>query len=168
MQDNDFSTGLQQLFAINLVASTDFRAWFLARTKFGRLWPLARLLHQEQQEWRGQVPWWENWRGNGRHATEMLFIFEVEPTQLRFALHTAIAADVGNLAASKNALRQTAAQSMRDQESLAGYTDFETVLLAPRKLIDQDAHTLSYDRRIPFEDIRGFIPNFGAGRRPAA
>ncbi len=166
MQDNDFRLGLQQLLATNLTASSDFRTWFLARTKFCRLWPLARLLHDEQQLWRGEPPWWGNWRGEGLRATEMLFVFEATPTRLRFALHTDIATDASDLAGAENGACRTAAQSMMSREGLFDYADFETVLLAPQALILDDARTLNFDRRVPFEALRAFIPNFGAGRRP--
>lgn len=46
--------------------------------------------------------------------------------------------------------------------------DFETVLLAPQDLIVNDARTLNFDRRIPFESIAGFLPQFGAWRNDAA
>ncbi len=168
VQDNDFRVGLQQLFAANLTMSTDFQSWFLGRTKFRRLWPLARLLHDEQQEWRGPEPWWGNWLPDDGLTTDMLFVFEVAPTQLRFALHTAIAAGAADLDVSDIATRRIAAESMMNQECFLNYTDFETVLLAPQELIGEDARALNYDRRIAFEAVRDFIPNFGTGRRPAA
>ncbi len=167
MQDNDFSAGLQQIFAANLVISRDFQSWFLARTKFRPLWPLARLLHDEQQASRGQESWWGGWSPGGGLA-DMLLVFEVETTQLRFALHTAIATGASDLDAAETGPARIVSRSMTNPDSFPTYADSETVLLAPQELIISDTRTAKYIRRIPFEDVRGFIPNFGAGRRPAA
>lgn len=165
------SAGLDEIFAGKLAESHEFRSWFLTRTKFGRLWPMARLLQAEQQEMHGQEPWWRNWRGAGsgdRVATAMLFVFEVEQTNLRFALHVENAGRADDLPASEKSSYRMMAQAMMNQECFLNYMDFETVLLAPQELIVGDARTLNFDRRIPFESIAGFVPQFGLGRRRAA
>lgn len=171
MQANAFSAaGLDEIFASRLVESHEFRSWFLSRTKFSRLWPLARLLQVEQQEAQGADPWWRNWRADGESAvaTSMLFIFEVEQTKLRFALHVEGAMSADGLAASEQGSYRTTAQAMMNQERYLNYMDFETVLLAPQALIVGDARTLNFDRRIPFETVAGFVPQFGGGQRAAA
>ena len=61
MQDV-FNAGLDEIFATKLAESHEFRSWFLSRTKFARLWPLARLLKDEQQAAQGDDAWWRNWR----------------------------------------------------------------------------------------------------------
>lgn len=170
MQDNAFRTGLDTLFATRLDESREFRSWFLSRTKFARLWPMARLLQTEQQEIQGQDSWWSNWRTSGadRQATTMLFIFEVEQTNLRFALHVENVIGAEELAASEKGAYRAMALAMMNQECFLKYMDFETVLLAPQELIVGDARTLNFDRRIPFETIAGFVPQFGGWRRAAA
>ncbi len=169
MQDSAFS-GLDEIFAAKLVESHEFRSWFLSRTKFARLWPLARLLQAEQQEAQGNEPWWRNWRSEatGRLATKMLFIFEVEQTKLRFALHVESALRGDELNASEKGSYRTLAQAMMNQECFLNYMDYETVLLAPQALIVGDARTLNFDRRIPFETVSGFVPQFGEAQRAAA
>jgi hypothetical protein len=162
--------GLDEIFAARLVESHEFRSWFLSRTKFARLWPLARLLQAEQQEAQGPEPWWQNWRSESsvRMATKMLFIFEVEQTKLRFALHVESATCAAELAGAEKGSYRTMAQAMANQECFLNYMDFETVLLAPQPLIVGDARTLNFDRRIPFETVAGFVPQFGQGLRTAA
>jgi hypothetical protein len=167
---NNAFSGLDEIFASKLVESHEFRSWFLSRTKFARLWPLARLLQAEQQEAQGADPWWRNWRSEsaGRLATRMLFIFEVEQTKLRFALHVENVTSGDNLSASEKGSYRTLAQAMMNQECFLNYMDFETVLLAPQALIVGDARTLNFDRRIPYETITGFIPQFNQSQRAAA
>jgi hypothetical protein len=169
MQEGAFS-GLDHIFADKLVESHEFRSWFLSRTKFARLWPLARLLHTEQREAQGNEPWWRNWRSeaSGRLSTKMLLIFEVEQTKLRFALHVESATGGDELSASEKGSYRTLAQAMMNQECFLNYMDFETVLLAPQSLIIGDARTLNFDRRIPFETVAGFVPQFGHSQRAAA
>ncbi|WP_424362318.1 hypothetical protein [Methylocystis parvus] len=169
MQDSAFS-GLDEIFASKLAESHEFRSWFLSRTKFARLWPLARLLQAEQQEAQGNDPWWRNWRSesSGRLATKMLFIFEVEQTKLRFALHVESVTRGDELSASDKGSYRTLAQAMMNQECFLNYMDYETVLLAPQSVIIGDARTLNFDRRIPFETVAGFVPQFGQAQRAAA
>lgn len=170
MSDNLFCAGLDELFAMRMAQSRDFRAWFLSRTKFCRLWPLARLMHAEQRESLGEDPWWRNWSfdGDDRVAARLLFIFEVEPTKLRFALHVESAVRGEDLVASEQGAFRRTAQAMMDQERFLDHKDFETVLLAPQELIVSDARTLNFDRRIPFESIAGFLPQFAAWSNDAA
>ncbi|HEY8161260.1 MAG TPA: hypothetical protein VIF34_03190 [Methylocystis sp.] len=171
MQDNSFSNHvLDEILASTLVESHEFRSWFLSRTKFARLWPLTRLLHAEQQEIQGPDPWWRNWRSEstGRIGTKMLFIFEVEQTKLRFALHVESARQGDELAAAEKGSYRAIALAMMNQECFLNYMDFETVLIAPQALIVNDARTLNFDRRIPFETIAGFLPQFGQVLRTAA
>ena len=101
-------------------------------------------------------------------APRMLFIFEVEPTKLRFALHVESAVCGDDLVASEQGAFCRTAQAMMDQDRFLDHKDFETVLLAPQELITSDARTLNFDRRIPFESIAGFLPQFAAWGTDAA
>jgi hypothetical protein len=170
MSDKPFCAGLEELFALRLAQSRDFRAWVLSRTKFCRLWPLARLMLAEQRDFLRQDPWWRNWgpEGDDRIAARMLFLFEVEPTKLRFALHVESAVRSEDLGASEQGVFRRTAQAMMDQDRFLDHMDFETVLLAPQELIVSDARTLNFDRRIPFEAIAGFLPQFGSWQNDAA
>lgn len=170
MQGDPLSSDLDELFASTLASSHEFRSWFLSRTKFARLWPLVRLLQAEQQEAQGPDPWWRNWRSEstGRISTKMLFIFEVEQTKLRFALHAERAMRAEELAAFEKGSHRAVAKAMMNQECFQNYMDFETVLLAPQALIVGDARTLNFDRRIPFETVAGFLPGFGQLGQAAA
>ena len=161
---------LEQIFASALTESDDFRAWLLSRTKFARLWPLVRLMQHEQQAARGDAPWWRNGPSETRlgAATKMLLVFEVEQTKLRFALHVETATDGTTLNAAKDNAYKKFAQSQLNQPRLFNYMDFETVLLAPQSLILSDGRALNFDRRIPFQTIAGFLPQFGGPRLVAA
>jgi hypothetical protein len=157
MRDDAYlSNELDEIFASKLVESREFRSWFLSRSKFARLWPLARLLRDEQEAASGKGPWWRN-----TGATKMLYIFEVEQTRLRFALHVARAGRAEELAAYDDGAPRRLALAMMHQERFLNHMDFETVLLAPQALIADDARTLNFDRRIPFETVAGFLPQFG-------
>ena len=171
MQDQASSQSLEDIFAARLVESHEFRSWLLSRTKFARLWPLARLMSKEQEEaQQGSGPWWRNWRADvpGGLATNMLLLFEVEQTKLRFALHLETVTREDQLSASENGSYRTLAQAMMNQDCYLNYMDFETVLLPPQGLIVGDARTLNFDRRIPFETVSGFVPQFGQTLRAAA
>ncbi len=163
-------TRLNEIFAEKLVESHELRSWFVSRTKFARLWPLARLLHAEQCELQGRAPWWRSTPPgvDDPQSVQMLFLFEVEQTNLRFALHVENIVQADKLAASENGFFRTRAQAMMNQECFLNYMDFETVLLAPQALIVNDARTLNFDRRIPFETIAGFVPQFAQAHRAAA
>ena len=169
MQDMS-KAGLDEIFAGKLAESHEFRSWFLSRTKFARLWPLARLLKDEQQAAQGDDAWWRNWRSEsaGRMATKMLYVFELEQTKLRFALHVESVSHADELAVHEKGSCRALAQAMMNQECFLNYMDFETVLLAPQALIVGDARTLNFDRRIPFETVAGFVPQFGAQQCAAA
>jgi hypothetical protein len=147
---------LDEIFASKLEESREFRSWFLSRSKFARLWPLARLLSDEQAVVNGKTTWWRN-----SGATNMLFVFEVEHTTLRFALHVARVNNAEELATLEEGAPRQLAQAMMNQDRFQNYMDFETVLLAPQALIAEDARTLHFDRRIPFETVAGFLPQYG-------
>jgi hypothetical protein len=147
---------LDEIFASKLEESREFRSWFLSRSKFARLWPLARLLSDEQAAASGKAMWWRN-----SGATNMLFVFEIEHTQLRFALHVARVNSAEELASFDDGSPRQLAQAMMNQERFQNYMDFETVLLAPQALITEDSRTLNFDRRIPFETVAGFLPQYG-------
>lgn len=162
---------LDEIFANRLVESHEFRSWLLSRTKFAKLWPHARLLIDEQAAARDGKLWWKSWwrrvpEFESDSGTPIFLVFEVENTNLRFALHIQSAAESGLEERCGETIRTRAVQMMR-RERFLDYTDFETVLLAPKAIIS-DPRTLAFDRRIPFETIAGFVPQFGRGERNAA
>ncbi len=154
---------LEEIFATRLCESHEFRSWLLSRTKFAKLWPLARLLNKEQQTARGGGAWWRNWNEPQDGAAGMFLGFELEQTRLRFALHVCCAQAASQLHDAEIQRQRASAESMINQERFLNYMDFETVLLAPQALILCDARTLNFDRRIPFETVAGFVPQFGPG-----
>lgn len=160
---------LDEIFAAKLVESHEFRSWLLSRTKFARLWPIARLLSEERERMRAGAPWWRNAQEGERGLlTNMLLVFEVEQTLLRFALHVQSATRPETLDLCDFAAIRARAQTLVNQKRALAYMDFETVLLAPQALIVGDARTLNFDRRIPFETVAGFVPQFGQAQRVAA
>lgn len=171
MQTNDYTNcDLNEIFATKLAESHEFRAWLLSRTKFARLWPLARLLNEDQARANSDDKWWRN--GSSEHrgdrATKMLFVFEVDQTMLRFALHVETLTRVEYLDVCDSSAFRRHALSMLNQPLYMNYLDFETVLLAPQALIIKDARTLNFDRRVPFETIAGFVPEFANALQVAA
>lgn len=163
--------GLDEILANRLVESHEFRSWLLSRTKFAKLWSHARMLVDEQAAARDGKLWWKSWwcrvpQFDCDSGTPIFLVFEVENTNLRFALHIHSLATGEFDHALGETTRARAVQMMR-RERFLNYTDYETVLLAPKAIIS-DPRTLAFDRRIPFETIAGFVPQFGRSERSAA
>lgn len=142
---------LENVFALRIADNHQFRSWLLSRTKFAKLWPLARLLDQASAQ--GEHSFWP------RESAGIFLGFELEQTRLRFGVYVASALDESDLRNAESQ-RQRAADLMSQRERFLKLMDFETVLLAPQALILDDARTLSFDRRIPFETVAGFVPQF--------
>lgn len=165
--------GLDEIFAERVAQSHEFRSWLLSRTKFAKLWPVARLLQKEQAETRPGKTWWRNWwcrlpEFESDFATKILLVFEIEQTNLRFALHVE---NMPPFAAFEEkqaeSCKPRALQMMLRGRNL-GYMDFETVLLAPQAFITSEPRAELFDRRIPYETIAGFLPEFAQRERRAA
>jgi hypothetical protein len=174
MDQSAFTDGnLDELFAGKVAESREFRSWLLSRTKFAKLWPVARLLDEEQRAARNGKTWWRNWwrhlpEYEGDFATRILLVFEIEQTNLRFALHIENIPPFGGFEHNQaEAYRPRALQMMRRGRHL-GYMDFETALLAPQAFILNEPRAELFDRRIPYETIAGFLPEFALADRAAA
>lgn len=164
---------LDEIFANKIVESHEFRSWLLSRTKFAKLWPHARLLKEEQAAARAGKPWWKNWwcrvpEYDSDLATNIFVVFEIERTKLRFALHIENIGPFETFGENESESYKARALYMMNRDRFLSYMDFETVLLAPREFILNDSRSLNFDRRIPYETIAGFAPQFAIAERVAA
>lgn len=173
VQGDPTNSELDEIFADKVAESREFRSWLLSRTKFAKLWPVARLLDEEQRAARNGKTWWRNWwcrvpEYESDFATRILLVFEVEQTNLRFALHIENMPSFAVFEDTQAETYRPRALQMMLRGRCLGYMDFETVLLAPQRFILNEPRAELFDRRIPYETIAGFLPEFALAERVAA
>lgn len=154
----------EDLFALRLADDHEFRSWLLSRTKFAKLRPLARILTSELAA-HANGDWWRNWSSSSATDGGVCVAYELEGTRLRFGIYFAVATQEADLHAVD--LQRRRAGEQLSGERFMNMMDYETVLLAPQALV-LDNRTLGFDRRIPFETVAGFVPEFGRVQRIAA
>ena len=159
---------LNLAFADKLVQSKDFSTWLVSRTKFAAFANQMRLLHEEQAAARTAKFWWRHWwcnvpELNAESETDILAVFEVPSSKVRFALH--IENKLGTSAFLKNQAESYPfrARHMLENTKSARLkcTDFDTVIIAPHSF--RHAYREKCDLfgcYISHEEIATFVPQF--------
>jgi hypothetical protein len=160
---------LCRLFAEKMRNSREFSDWVLSQTKFrGRT---AKLLYEEQISIRPKVKpenWWRHWWRKipdlkQERETDIFLVFEDSERGERFAFH------IENKQDAKFWPRQAEdyeprARWMMGMPRYLSYTDFQTILVAPKSLKERDQRATHFHCFISYEDVSQFIPEFS---RPA-
>ena len=145
-----------------------FASWFVDQTKFAGmggtyLWsrsnhPWGRVAHTTQDPTTGEVV-----TTIKEGETDVLVVFTTA-NGLRFALHIENKVSVGKFMPEQPELYSVRARQWMGNPKYQSYTDFETVLVAPKMFYQRNESACRlFDRYIPHEDIAQFIPLFSQG-----
>jgi len=155
---------LSRLFAERMRTDVAFAAWLVGKTRFAA--SPSKLLHEEQARKRPHVSadrWWRHWWCKIPHLgrereTDIFLVFGND--RQRFALHIE----------NKNAAKFLSGQAedyeprakwMMNQNEYLNYSDFQTLLLAPRSVsIRYPRERACFDVHVPYEALAEFIPEF--------
>ena len=159
---------LCEIFADGVRDSQELRAWLLSKTKFAQQAVKCRLLHEEQMSIRPRKRWWRHWwcvvpgLGKGRE-TDIFMVFEASPDGPRFALHIENKRDSYRFNEGQAAAYAPRAQGMLNNPEYLSYSDYQTVLLAPRQFRDRyEADASLFDVFLSYEEVAHFLPAFAA------
>jgi len=157
---------LCRLFANRMRDSQDFCNWVLGQTKFrGRA---ARLLYEEQTRIRAKVKpenWWRHWwrkipELSQERETDIFLVFEDGEDRSRFALHIENKQDA-KFSPGQAEAYEPRARWMIGVERYLNYTDYQTMLIAPKAFRGQNRQEASlFQCFVSYEDIARFIPDF--------
>lgn len=160
---------LSGVFAESVKKSPQFCSWVLNRTKFGKLSDSVHLLHEEQLSIRPRNFWWKDWWCNFPGQTkkggqiDIFMVFaEIRDDRRRFSLHVENKKANGKFLDGQAKGYSLRARHMANKPEYLNYQDYETMLIAPlafRKRYGAECDL--FDRKIPYEDIAKFIPEFG-------
>ncbi len=145
---------LDRLFETAFRSSAEFRCWILSQTKFaGRNLTLVLL--------RADHPWYQS-RTTGRQSeTDILAVLEDTSDGRRIALHFENKTWTGKFGPDQPALYRERARDWLGLAKYGSYSDFETVLIAPRAFLDRNREgAAKFDRCISYEFMAIFIPEF--------
>jgi hypothetical protein len=162
---------LDAAFALKAEESPQFAQWVVNNTRFGKRGPV-RLMSQELAAARSLKFWWRHvWcRAVGDKETDIFLPFEVLASKQRFALHIENKRINSDFEDDQPELYRARADHLRHNPKYLSYTDFATMIIAPRAFRDRyRARCDLFDAFIPHEGIAQFVPEFGleiAGRSP--
>jgi hypothetical protein len=142
-----------------------FATWFVDQTKFAGtgatyLWsrsnhPWGRVMHTTLDPTTGEAV-----TTIKEGETDVLVVFTTA-NGLRFALHIENKVSVGKFMPEQPELYAVRARQWLGNPKYQSYTDFETVLVAPKAFYHRNEQACRvFDRYIPHEDIAQFIPLF--------
>lgn len=161
-------------FAERMKDSPEFRSWVLNRTKFRNYEGRTRLLHEEQMTLRPRKYWWRHWwchvpELKKDHETDIFMVFETIDTGQRFALHVENKKDNGRFAEGQAEAYRIRARHMANKADYLSYEDFETMLISPLSFRAKYPTACdSFDCFLSYEDIAGFVSEFGSVSSQAA
>ena len=152
-------------FATGIRESSEFRNWVLSRTKFGDC--EARVLADEQAAARRAKHWWKHWWCRvpelGRDSeTDVFLVFERPGSYDRFALHVENKTAEGIFTENQvESYPIRAKHMMIKHRELFGYTDFDTVLIAPHAFGQRHVRECNlFGSFLTYEEIGRFISVF--------
>ena len=157
---------LDLAFATAIRENEDFRFWVLSKTKFRATH--ARLMAEEQAAARRTAKhWWKHWWCKvpelGRDSeTDIFMVFEIAETRRRFAIHVENKTLGGSFTEQQpESYDFRARHMMKQHRSVFGYTDFDTLLIAPLGFKEKnDEACRAFGCYIAYEDIAPYVPEF--------
>lgn len=160
--EKQLDEALEEAFKTN----PEFVRWFLSKTKFsGR--SATYFWSRSDNPW-GTVDYVTINPGTGVEErlrkeceTDVLVVLEVEGKE-RFALHIENKIGTGKFTALQPELYGPRAEQWKSKEKYRNYTDYDTVLVAPRQFQMRNAEQAAlFGCFIPHDEIADFIPLFG-------
>jgi hypothetical protein len=157
---------LCEVFADKLVGSDAFRLWLLMQTRFAGEAETARLLDREQMDLRPRKRWWRHWwchvpALDHQRETDIFCVFDGQ--NRRFALHIENKLGLGRFLPGQAEGYAPRAAHMAGKAAYLGYTDYETLLLAPAAFVARfSTDCAHFDRIVTHESLVPFLPEFAA------
>ncbi len=161
--EKELDVALENEFKTN----SDFRRWFLSRTKFAMGEPQC-VLSRSNHPW-GPIPYTVTDPATGRQEsltreseTDVLLVCCASSGQ-RFALHIENKLANGRFEPLQAELYSPRGKHWLRREEYGYYEDFETILVAPCVFYECNKQSVDqhFDRFVAHEDIAAFIPLFG-------
>ena len=145
--------------------SHEFTIWFLSKTKFAEI-SAQYYWSRSDNPW-GRVPSEEPDPETGKlekiireSETDVLVVFEAEGNK-RFALHIENKLGNGKFTLGQPRNYTVRAKHWAGNPKYGNYTEFETVLVAPKEFYERNIEEARiFDRFISHEEIASFIPIF--------
>ena len=157
---------LDKAFDLAVRESADFATWLVSHTKFrglGARYHWSRSDHPWGRfDWEVTDPATGAKRIEKRDSeTDILVVFELPGTRQRFALHVENKLASGSFTEYQPEMYAMRAKAWLGQPKYGSYTDFETLLIAPRGFAEKFPRECGiFDRFIPHEEIARFVPEF--------
>jgi hypothetical protein len=153
-------------FAEQVKENSAFAIWLLQRTKFASFSEGTRLLHEEQLAIRPRKQWWRHWwchvpELEKDRETDIFMVFEKLSDRRRFALHIENKRDNYKFNEGQAAAYTPRAKHMSNKVEYLDYSDFATILLAPRSFRERFASDSAlFEVFIAYEEVARFVPAF--------
>ena len=159
---------LDHAFAETVEHDKAFRSFILRGGRFERHAENARLLIEEQAAARKAKHWWKHWwcklPDRSEWETDIFLVFEAGSE--RFALHIEDKPVDGTLRLEQAAAYRRRAAFKANDKRWLGYTDLETILMAPAAFIANNGEsTAQFDRTLSYEAVSTYVALFGAALR---
>lgn len=159
---------LDRAFVGALVSSREFCEWVLRQTKFGALATRAVLLDNEQAAAKPRKKpenWWRHWwcrlPDGSESETDIFAVFGFEDAPTRIALHIEDKPPHGRFTPNQYLNYRCRAEFMAAKSEYMNYSDFTTILLAPKLFCEEhEEKARHFDRIIAYESVAQFIPLF--------
>jgi hypothetical protein len=144
--------------------NSTFAIWLLQKTKFASFAESTRLLHEEQLSIRPRKQWWCHVPELQKdRETDIFMVFEKLSDRARFALHIENKRDNYRFSEGQAAAYTPRAIHMANKVAYLNYTDFATILLAPRDFRERFTSDCAlFEVFIAYEEVAHFIPAFSA------
>lgn len=160
---------LDRAFASKLASSPEFWVWVLDQTKFADCSHEAILLNKEQAQAKPRKKtenWWRHWwrklEDGTESETDIFVVFGFPDSTRRIALHIEDKPPHGRFTRNQYLNYRKRGDFMAGQPDYMNYTDYATILLAPKRFIDEHSKEANhFDCRISYESVAEVIPVFG-------
>jgi hypothetical protein len=138
--------------------SAEFRDWFLSRTKFTGLSVEPVLV-------RSNNPWYASPVTGRQSETDVLAVFRVANTRLRFALHIENKTPKDRFQPDQPELYHERAKDWMLTEKWGMYSDYECILIATAEFVTKfESDAKKFDRILLTSEIAEYLEEF----RPVA
>jgi hypothetical protein len=152
---------LDKVFAAKLEGSSEFRNWFLGRTKFAGLTATMLMCRSDH-------PWYTSRKTGIQSETDILAVFADIKTQARFAIHIENKTWTGKFGPGQPELYHERARDWIGLPKYYSYTDYEAVLIAPLSFFEFNKEKSAvFDKYVSYEEIAESPVNNPLFRRSA-
>jgi hypothetical protein len=159
---------LDLAFAHKLTSSMEFCTFVLELTKFKDQTGNLILLNEEQAKAKPRKKpdnWWRHWwcrlEDGSESETDIFVVFGFRDSERRVALHIEDKPPHGKFTQNQYLNYQRRAKFMANKSQFMNYSDFSTILLAPKRFFEENSDKVQhFDTLISYESVAQFIPLF--------